>query len=303
MNQKQQPLMTGRPNDWLDAHFVEGYENIVKSDIVSDGVPYEVIGNMVYIEATEGRVLDAGSATGVNTNFLKTASGATEIVGWDIVEANVEKARAAYGDVEGLSFVYSPADQELPEEIGTFKAVTLSFVVPTIQNPADLQFLFNKLSKVIEPGGVLIMLCLNPESLTSGGNYISYQHRLPDGVTEPVDGQPFHNKLLSKDGGEIEFDDTIWTAPILYKMLKNAGFSNITPTNLSTTSNGGVMGRQIRSAIKNVSATEQVEWADEFTPGKELYQIWKAYMPGTLELRAIEVNEEHELHGEPSLEA
>ena len=121
---------------------------------LSPGGPAEVDRVLAGIEFAGRRVLDFGCGAGGITLHIARTYTLAEIVGYDVEQPVIERARTAAA-AAGLSsvarFVSSPPGR-LPFEDGTFDVV---FSKDAMIHVPDKEALFAELFRVLRPGGVL----------------------------------------------------------------------------------------------------------------------------------------------------
>jgi SAM-dependent methyltransferase len=106
-------------------------------------------------------VLDVGCGTGGITRGIAQAVGRDgRVVGVDVNAAMLDKARAAHGDVPGLSFEVASVDA-LPFE-GVFDIVTAARVLQWLADPTSA---VRAMAAAARPGGRVIVLDYNHEKI------------------------------------------------------------------------------------------------------------------------------------------
>lgn len=98
----------------------------------------------------DDRVLDLGSGAGMFTQ-IATKAGAASVIGLDVADAALVRARAAYPD---LDFRLVPFDGPLPLDDASFDLVWCSEV---IEHVADTAAWLSEVRRVLAPGGRLLL--------------------------------------------------------------------------------------------------------------------------------------------------
>ena len=152
------------PEDAYDAIADEYAEDIPTS---AYNAHLEFPGTRALIPDVSGeRILDAGCGTGIYTEWLLDQSA--EVVGVDVSEAMLARARGAVGDRaqfhrgtlgESLEF----ADEE--EFDGVVSALVIDYV-------EDWETLFDEFARVLAPGGFVVFSVVHPlDTLDEAENY------------------------------------------------------------------------------------------------------------------------------------
>ncbi|WP_435177094.1 class I SAM-dependent methyltransferase [Halorussus sp. AFM4] len=119
------------------------------------GRPQPAFADLAESGAVEGRVLDAGSGTG--THALWAAERGHPVVGADVSEAAVERARAAADD-RGLDAAFVVADAlDLPADLGPFDTVLDSGLFHAFESDQRDAYA-DGLAAVVRPGGRVFVL-------------------------------------------------------------------------------------------------------------------------------------------------
>ena len=111
----------------------------------------------VALEAGARRVLDAATGTGDLVRALHDA-GAADVVGVDASSEMLERAAANLAGCGGVSLCWADV-MALPFAAGAFDAATIGF---GLRNLPDFQGSIAELTRVLRPGGRLVILELSP---------------------------------------------------------------------------------------------------------------------------------------------
>jgi demethylmenaquinone methyltransferase/2-methoxy-6-polyprenyl-1,4-benzoquinol methylase len=105
-----------------------------------------------------GAALDVACGTGKLAAALASAVGPTgHVVGVDLSEAMLDRARRAYGELAALEFRLGNA-LALPVADGAFDAATIAF---GIRNLSSFEEGFREMARVVRPGGRVVCLELS----------------------------------------------------------------------------------------------------------------------------------------------
>jgi ubiquinone/menaquinone biosynthesis C-methylase UbiE len=107
-----------------------------------------------FIEPTDGKILDIGSADGVFTKVILDKSQAKEIIGIDVLATSVAWANKHWSKVEQLKFKVGDA-HNLKFKSNTFNAVFALEVMEHVFNPQDV---FKEVKRVLKKNGYFIVL-------------------------------------------------------------------------------------------------------------------------------------------------
>jgi ubiquinone/menaquinone biosynthesis C-methylase UbiE len=99
------------------------------------------------LERAPSRVLDLGTGTGLAALAVAERFPDAQVVGVDLADAMIERARAKLSDDQRERIRFEVADaSRLPYEDGSFDLVTLQNMIP----------FFDELARVVAPGGVVV---------------------------------------------------------------------------------------------------------------------------------------------------
>jgi ubiquinone/menaquinone biosynthesis C-methylase UbiE len=99
------------------------------------------------LERPPARVLDLGTGTGLAALAVAERFPEAEVVGADLAEAMIERARAKVPESERQRIRFDVADaSRLPYEDASFELVTLQNMIP----------FFDELARVVAPGGAVV---------------------------------------------------------------------------------------------------------------------------------------------------
>lgn len=106
------------------------------------------------IEKTEGKILDIGSADGVFTKVVLDKSGASEVVGIDVLKASVDWAKKHWKKEKSLKFKLGNA-HDLKFKANTFNAV---FALEVLEHVPEPELVLREVKRVLKKGGYAIFL-------------------------------------------------------------------------------------------------------------------------------------------------
>lgn len=107
-----------------------------------------------FIDKTEGSVLDVGCADGTFTKVILDKSGASKIIGIDVLKNSVNFAKKRYQKNKRMSFKFADA-HSLPFESRSFNAV---FCLEALEHVFDPLKVLNELYRVLKKGGYAVIL-------------------------------------------------------------------------------------------------------------------------------------------------
>lgn len=107
-------------------------------------------------DQTFGRVLEVGCAEGVFTQHLAESGRGTQIVGVDVAEEAVERARARLKAFAGVE-VYE-VDILRADGLGQFDLVFCAETLSHLGSYSRLQAMCERLVSLLEPGGHLVLV-------------------------------------------------------------------------------------------------------------------------------------------------
>lgn len=113
----------------------------------------------IAVDGGAATALDAATGTGGLARALHRA-GAHRVVGVDVSSAMLDRAAVLSSEIEGIELSYADV-MDLPFDDGTFDACTIGF---GLRNLPDYQLGIRELTRVLAPGGRLVILELSPVS-------------------------------------------------------------------------------------------------------------------------------------------
>lgn len=245
-------------NFWWSAD-AEWYSHISSNWLYSDIPAYLFTYDLMNLRGKI--VLDYGCYRG-DSSLKLLQGGAKEVVGVDIVQEFIHKAKELYKDHTNLSFKHINSDENrtnIPKAVyGLYDSVVATFVHPTINSRETLSTMFRSIQQVLKEGGSLFLLGLHPDSFNPRNNYISYRHHLKNGHAY-ISGTPFPNELVTNKGIDegkdmsLKFFDYCWTEETLRDLAKECDFKSVRTVNL-TMDLEGHEGMLLRNIIRNVES-------------------------------------------------
>jgi SAM-dependent methyltransferase len=141
-------------------------------------------------ETIEGKdVLDAGCGTGYGAAIL-AAAGARRYVGVDVSSEAIERARAAYAELEHVEWLVADA-RSLPFEEASFDVVTC---FETIEHVDDQAGVVRECARVLRPGGMLLISSPNRDEYPPGNPF--HVHELTPAELDSLLAQQFSHVVL-----------------------------------------------------------------------------------------------------------
>lgn len=107
-----------------------------------------------FIEPTEGKILDIGSADGMFTKVILDKSHAKEIIGIDVLKDSVDWANKHWKKYKQLKFMIGDA-HKLEFKSNTFDAV---FALEVMEHVFKPQVVIKEVKRVLKKNGYIIML-------------------------------------------------------------------------------------------------------------------------------------------------
>lgn len=148
------------------------------------------------------RALDVGCGTGDDVRAMAARCG--DAVGVDASSVLIEEARSRGG--EGVRFELARAEQ-LPFEDGSFDALR---VERTLQHVVDLDRVLGELLRALRPGGALVALEPDWETLVIDGEPPAASRaaaaRWADRIRNPVVGRELGRRLAELGAAELEVE-------------------------------------------------------------------------------------------------
>jgi len=145
--QKAADLHEDVPPDW---YFRSIRENILQR--YWHKRRFEEVGRV--IEPVKGTVLDIGCADGVFTKIIQDKSGASQVIGIDVLKTSVKWAKKHWRRNKKLKFIVADA-HNLPFKANSFDAVFVLEVLEHIFKPEDV---LKEIKRVLKKNGYAVML-------------------------------------------------------------------------------------------------------------------------------------------------
>ncbi len=114
-----------------------------------------------YIEQTDGKILDIGSADGMFTKVILDKSHAKEIIGIDVLKQSVDWANKHWKKYKQLKFRLGDA-HKLDFKANTFDAV---FALEVMEHVFKPQVVFKEIKRVLRKNGYVIILVPSDNTL------------------------------------------------------------------------------------------------------------------------------------------
>ena len=178
-----------------------------------------------------GRALDIGCNAGYYSKLISDFGFAT-VVGVDIVDEYVQKARATFGSEEdGRRIEFRTLNAEDLDPRETFDFILCTEVIEHTSSP---QRVIENISRMLGPGGVAVVTLPNRVSLPYSWSLLT--HRLKGKPIDPVLrdhlSYPFYRSMRLFDGRGLRLIDTTGTnlflfGPILARLYSKPGFGAI----------------------------------------------------------------------------
>lgn len=106
------------------------------------------------IEPVKGNILDIGCNDGTFSKIIFDKSGASELIGIDVVKKTVDWANKHWGNSRKIKFVVADA-QDLPFESSTFEAV---FALEVLEHVFDPVKVLSEIKRVLKNNGYAVIL-------------------------------------------------------------------------------------------------------------------------------------------------
>lgn len=233
---------------------LKDYKDFANS-IPSDIIAYKLIYNLLNIK--NKRILDFGCFQG-KSSYNLLVNGSSYVLGIDNFKSNIETARKNYQKFNSkLDFIFVSNKSKINTK--KFDAISMTFVHPTISNIKELDFQFNKLSKVLKKDCKIIILGLHPNSFNSKYNFLFYNHK----IEKLKDSQVFNNEIKINNK-IIKFKDYYWSTETLTNLLEKNNLKLEKVISLDNNLKENV-GKLLRKEISKSN------WKDEWKA--PLYQI------------------------------
>ena len=162
------------------------------------------------------RVLDLACGEGVSSRMMREL-GATEVIGVDLSEELIRKARQKGGEIRYL--VRDCINGDL-SELGNFDAVTAIMLLHYAESENQLRGAIRNIHRTLVPKGVCSALIVNPDTLETG--YENYGIRLSRAKSE---GEPVLTELHDFNWDKFcEFTDYAWRRETYDRIFQEEGF-------------------------------------------------------------------------------
>jgi 2-polyprenyl-3-methyl-5-hydroxy-6-metoxy-1,4-benzoquinol methylase len=142
-------LHKGVPPDWY-FHAVTKDKNIVRRWVHLNR--FKEVGKV--IESTKGSILDIGCADGMFTKVVLDKSGASKIIGIDVLNKSVDWANKHWKTNKKMSFRLADA-HNLPFKTNTFNAVIALEVLEHVYEPVKV---LQEIKRVLRKNGYIVFL-------------------------------------------------------------------------------------------------------------------------------------------------
>jgi 2-polyprenyl-3-methyl-5-hydroxy-6-metoxy-1,4-benzoquinol methylase len=266
----------GNENMWVGTEHAAEYGEHFNATIPTDQFGYR---GVEYLVPDDAKVLDIGCSYG---NFTRTLAlgKASRVVGVDINPDAIREAQQRSSGIENVEFRGLSTEDYLkslqPDELGTYDSVVLTFVDPVLSSVQELDRLIDLGWHALKPGGNIIFLRLNPNSIMTDSKYLFYGPRdIVGGVLK--DGTQFIHTLTLPTGEEIELTDYYYSNEAMQNSLSRRGFGIIRNFLLYRNMSNGlgeVMQRTVESFERLYGPIKTDELGD--LSSNPLYQIIQA---------------------------
>lgn len=263
-------------NIWIGTEHAAEYGEHFNATIPTDQFGYRAV---EFLVKEGGRVLDIGCSYGNFTRRLAQGK-ASSALGLDINPDAVSEAEVRSEGIDNIEFRGLLENNYLsslkPEEIGTFDSVVLTFVDPVLTSIDELNKVIDLAWHALRPGGNIIFLRLNPNSIMTDSEYMFYGPReVVGGVLK--DGTQFIHTLTLPSGEQIQLTDYYYSNEAMQNSLSANGFGLIRNTLLYRNLPNGLgdmMKRWVETFEEVHGPLETDELGDLST--NPLYQIIQA---------------------------
>lgn len=192
------------------------YDDIAAEYAASKQLPFRLVVEAPSLfrlagDVTGKSLLDLACGDGTFSRAL-ARRGAKPVVGIDLSDAMVERARAAE-QAAPLGIAYRQGDAAVLGEIGAFDLVSAAYLFNYAQTRAQLLAFVHTVYANLEPGGRLIAYNDNP--LTPEDGYVSHAEF---GFVRSVDRPRREGSVVRYQFGTWGFDN-FWLSPTTYEQV------------------------------------------------------------------------------------
>ncbi|MEV6671391.1 methyltransferase domain-containing protein [Streptomyces sp. NPDC051162] len=167
------------------------------------------------------RVLDVGCGEGSYTRMIKR-QGASEIIGVDLSEGMVERAREIEAR-QPLGIEYHVHDVATMPVLGTFDVVAAAHVLHYADSRESLENMSERFFAHLAPGGRLLAFVGNVHASESAQEASGFQIDRPD---QPCEADPYTISIRTTP--RTSFQVHYWPSETVARVLEATGFTAVT---------------------------------------------------------------------------